>query len=115
MVAGVVALPGTPCSSFLPADLRCDSVLFHLLPQVGELGRRFAGCLSFFSRHCDSSVCLIPVGDRMGEATKNSKPGLSGCPYESPQEFNLDLHSIQNTVIQHRLGILLLSNDQRFS
>ena len=40
--------------SFLLADLRCDPVLFHLLPQMGELGRRFAGRLSPLSSHGSS-------------------------------------------------------------
>jgi hypothetical protein len=29
-------------------DLRGDAGLFHLLPQMGKLGRRFAGRLSSF-------------------------------------------------------------------
>jgi hypothetical protein len=39
-------------SLFLLGDLRDDPILFHLLPQVGELGRRFAGRLSSLSSHC---------------------------------------------------------------
>jgi hypothetical protein len=41
-------------SFFILADPRENPVLFHLLPQVRELGRRLAGCLSFFASHCSS-------------------------------------------------------------
>jgi hypothetical protein len=39
----------TIVESLLLADLRPNPSLFHLLPQVGELRRRFAGRLSSFS------------------------------------------------------------------
>jgi hypothetical protein len=38
-------------SLFLLADLRNDPVLFHFLPQMGELGRRYADRLSSFFSH----------------------------------------------------------------
>jgi hypothetical protein len=36
---------------FLLPKLRHDPGLLHLLPQVGELGRRFAGYLASFASH----------------------------------------------------------------
>src|SRR5271157_2437143 len=41
------------------SNLRHDPVLFHLLPQVGELGRRFAGRLPSFVWHRSSPVHSI--------------------------------------------------------
>ena len=35
--------------SLLLADLRHDPSLFHLLPQMGKRGHRFAGCFSSFA------------------------------------------------------------------
>jgi hypothetical protein len=40
-------------------DLRNDPVLLYLLPQVRELGRRFAGRVPALSSHCSSSSSPI--------------------------------------------------------
>jgi hypothetical protein len=47
-------------ASFLLPDFRHDPSLFHLLPQMGELGRRFAGHLSSFASHCGSPYVGYP-------------------------------------------------------
>ena len=39
---------------FFLDDLRRDAVLFHFLPQMSELGRRFAGRLSSSASHYSS-------------------------------------------------------------